>query len=251
VRSVQYSLFGRAQAGHPATINRVTGIPWAQLVPDVIGAGGVLVAGVAVWKAGQAATQSNAVAARALTVNEGLAIIEAQGLAASQAVAAIEGGRRHTERTPRFSADLAMWGTGMTDLRLNVWLDSTEAVSRLRVVVREARNNDGPIGFKRGLRGVPNELPRDLELEGILPAWSTDSLSPIAEWPDRLAPGNAAVFLMQLRQWSEMSDGSAGIRFKVLAWPDSEPDGESWELPLPVGIRNDALRFLLDQHTSA
>jgi|HubBroStandDraft_4_1064222.scaffolds.fasta_scaffold74282_1 hypothetical protein len=50
-------------------------------------------------------------------------------------------------------------GEGSRDPRLNVWLESTEALSRLRVVVREARNNDGPIGFKRGMDGVPNEVP--------------------------------------------------------------------------------------------
>jgi hypothetical protein len=120
------------------------------------GAGGVV---VAAWKVGQATKQSNAVADGALTVNEKLAAIKVQGLAASQAVAAIEGSLRHAERMPRFPAKLASWGTGSTDFRLNVWLDSTEAVSRMRVVVREARNNDGPIGFKRSLRGVPNELP--------------------------------------------------------------------------------------------
>ena len=111
--------------------------------PDLIGAGagagaggvGVVMAGVAAWKAGQATKQSNAIADRALTVNEKLAAIKAQGLAASQAVAAIEGSLRHAERMPRFTAELALWGTGSTDFRLNVWLDSTEAVSRMRVVV--------------------------------------------------------------------------------------------------------------------
>jgi hypothetical protein len=108
-------------------------------------------------------------------------------------------------------------------------------------VVREARNNDGPIGFKRGQNGVPNELPADLGAEGIRPAWTTDSLSPIAEWFDphsgnELAPGDSAVWLMELRTLHDMSTGVDGVRFKALAWLVGELDGHPWELPLPVDI---------------
>ena len=108
-------------------------------------------------------------------------------------------------------------------------------------MVREARNNDGPIGFKRGQNGVPNELPADLGAEGIRPAWTTDSLSPIAEWFDphsgnELAPGDSAVWLMELRTLHDMSTGVDGVRFKALAWLVGELDGHPWELPLPVDI---------------
>jgi hypothetical protein len=119
----------------------------AQLVPDVIGGAGVLVAGWAAWKATRATERANAIADRALAVDQTLADIEARALDASQAVAAIEDGRRRVERTPRLSATLTTWGEGQSGYLLAVWLDSSERLGRLRVVIREARNNDGPIGF--------------------------------------------------------------------------------------------------------
>jgi hypothetical protein len=95
--------------------------------------------------------------------------------------------------------------------------------------------------FKRGQDGVPNELPTDLGAEGIRPAWSTDTLSPIAEWFDpysgnELAPGDSAVWLMELRNLHDMSAGVDGVRFKALAWLTDGLDGKPWELPLPVDI---------------
>jgi hypothetical protein len=204
------------------------GIPWAEIVPDVIAGVSLAVASGATWFAKRSGDKA--------------ADIDAGSLEVSRSVAAIEASRRHAERTPRLTGELGAWGTGSSDLRLNVWLESTEALARLRVVVREARNNDGPIGFKRGLAGIPNDLPPDLELEGILPAWSTDSLSPIADWPRRLAPGNAAVFIMQTRQLAAMGAGTPGVRFKALAWPDD--DGQPWELPLPVSIGEGAAEII-------
>ena len=76
------------------------GVPWSQVVPDVIGGAGVLVAGWAAWKAGRAAEKANAIAGRAVTVNQGLVDVEGKALDVSQAVAAIEDGRRRAERTP-------------------------------------------------------------------------------------------------------------------------------------------------------
>lgn len=94
----------------------------AQLVPDVIGGAGVLVAGWAAWKATRATERANAIADRALAVDQTLADIEARALDASQAVAAIEDGRRRVERTPRLSATLTTWGEGQSGYLLAVWL---------------------------------------------------------------------------------------------------------------------------------
>jgi hypothetical protein len=193
--------------------------PWTApiTVTAVIAAAGVLVAGWGVLVAARAAGKS---------------------MATSAALAAIEQERRKAERTPRLSARLALWGPGSTDLVLAVWLDSTEPLSRLRVVIREARNLDCPVGFKRGQEGVANELPSDLAVEGIRPAWSTDVLAPIAEWRARLAPGDAAVWAMALRpQAQDVGGGGADlVRFKVLTWPDGDSSGPGWELPVPVTI---------------
>lgn len=197
------------------------GTPWGEVVPSVIAGISLAVATVSGWFAKHSSDKATDIDTRSLYV--------------SRAVAEIETSRRHAERTPRFTAELRAWDdSGSRDLRLNVWLESNEPLATLRVVVREARNNDGPIGFKRGLVGVPNDLPPDLEAEGILPAWSTDTLSPIADWPQRLAPGNAAIFLMQTRQYAIMSAGTSGVRFKILA--EADRDGDTWELPLPVDI---------------
>jgi hypothetical protein len=77
-----------------------------------------------------------------------------------------------------------------------------------------------------------------LEAEGIRPAWQTDTLGPLAKWDERMAPGTSALWLMELRRTADMSAGADGVRFKALAW--AERDDQSWELPLPVAITDNA-----------
>jgi hypothetical protein len=153
-------------------------------------------------------------------------------------VAAIEQDRRNAERVPRLSARLQTWGTGQNGFALSVWLESSEPVARIEVVVQEARNMDCPLGFKPGQNGLANELPPMLEAEGLRPAWQTDTLRPLAKWDERMAPGTSALWLMELRRTVDMSPGADGVRFKALAW--AERDDQSWELPLPVSITDNA-----------
>jgi hypothetical protein len=195
----------------------LVGTPWGEIVPDAIGAFGVVVAASAAWL-------SQRVSSRSVSV--------------SKTVAAIEQDRRNTERVPRLSARLETWGPGQSGFALSVWLESSEPLAWIRVVVQEARNMDCPLGFKRGQNGVANELPPMLEAEGIRPAWQTDTLHPLAEWDERMAPGTSALWLMELRRTADISAGADGVRFKALA--RAERDDQSWELPLPVSITDNA-----------
>lgn len=202
---------------------RLVSTPWAQIVPDSIGGFGVLVAAGAAWLSQRASRQSNDVSRR---------------------VAAIEAARWRSERVPRLTAQLDCWGPGSTGFRLSVWLESSEPLLRLRVVLREARNVDCPVGFTIGQNGVANELPEEPGLQGILPAWESDTLRPIADWDERIAPGNAAIWAMELRRSAHASAGADGIRLKVLAW--AEVDDETWEQPLSVTL-TDRARIAVDE----
>lgn len=193
------------------------GTPWGEIVPDGIAAFGVVVAAAAAWPSQRASSRS---------------------IDVSEVMAAIEKNRRKTERVPRLSARLESWGTGQDGFVLSVWLESPEPLARIRVVVQEARNMDCPLGFKRGQNGVANELPPMLEAEGIRPAWQTDTLHPLADWNEGMAPGTPALWLMQLRRTADISAGAGGVRFKALAW--AERDDRRWELPLPVAITDNA-----------
>jgi hypothetical protein len=195
----------------------LVGTPWGEIVPDAVGAFGVVVAAAAAWLSQRASSRSVSV---------------------SKTVAAIEQDRRNTERVPRLSARLQTWGTGQSGFALSVWLESSEPLAWIRVVVQEARNMDCPLGFKRGQNGVANELPPMLEAEGIRPAWQTDTLHPLADWEERMAPGTSALWLMELRRTADISAGADGVRFKALA--RAERDDQSWELPLPVSITDNA-----------
>jgi hypothetical protein len=108
----------------------------------------------------------------------------------------------------------------------------------MRVVVQEARNMDSPLGFKRRQNGVANELPAMSDAEGIRPAWQTDTLHPLADWNERMAPGTPALWLMRLRRTADTSAGADGVRFKALAW--AERDDQRWELPLPVTMTDNS-----------
>jgi hypothetical protein len=191
--------------------------PWGEIVPDGIGAFGVVVAADAAWLSQRASSRSVEV---------------------TETMAAIEKDRRASERVPRLSARLENWGTGQDGFALSVWLESPEPLARIRVVVQEARNMDCPLGFKRGQYGVANELPLMLDAEGVRPAWQTDTLHPLADWNDRMAPGTAALWLTQLRSTANMSAGADGARFKALAW--AERDDQCWELPLPLTVTDNA-----------
>jgi hypothetical protein len=138
---------------------------------------------------------------------------------------------------------LESWAAGQDGFGLSVWLESSEPLAKVRVVVAEARNMDCPVGFARGQNGVANELPPALEAEGILPAWSTDTLHPLADWTDRMAPGTSAFWMMEQRRTVKNSAGARGVRFKALAW--AEGDAQCWELPLPVAV-TDSARTRLD-----
>jgi hypothetical protein len=140
--------------------------------------------------------------------------------------------------TPRLSARLEGWGSEQPGLALAVWLETPEPLARIEVVIQEARNFDSPVGFNRGQRGVINELPPALEAEGLRPAWQTDTLHPIATGPERMPPGTAAVWLMELRSRVQMSAGVGCVRFKALA--TAERDKQVWEIPLPVTITDKA-----------
>ena len=115
------------------------------LSPDDIGAFGVVVAACAAWLSQRASSRS---------------------IDVSEAVTAIERDRRNTERLPKLSARLESWGTGQTSFGLSVWLESSEPLSKIRVIVQEARNMDCPLGFARGQNGVANELPPMLDADG-------------------------------------------------------------------------------------
>jgi hypothetical protein len=191
----------------------LVGTPWGEIVPGGIGAFGVVVAAVAAWRSQRASSRS---------------------IDVSQRMAAIEEDRRSAERVPRLSARLENWGNAQDHFVLSVRLESPEALSRVKVVVQEARNQDCPVGFSRGQNGVSNELPPDLELEGIRPAWQAETLHPLADTIERMAPGSAAVWQMELRRSAKTSAGADGVRFKALAW--AERDDHHWELPLPVSM---------------
>jgi hypothetical protein len=201
----------------------VVGTAWGQIVPDGIGAFGVVVAAGAAWRSQRTSSKS---------------------IDVSRTMAEIERDRRHGERVPRLSARVESWGIGQTGFVLSVWLESPEPLSEIRVVVQEARNSDCPIGFSRQQYGVPSELPPAIEAEGILPAWKSDTVHPLANWTQQMAPGTAATWHMELRHGASTSSGADGVRFKALAW--AERDEQRWELPLPVSITDNA-RALLNQ----
>jgi hypothetical protein len=163
-------------------------------------------------------------------------------------MAAIEADRRRIERVPILSARLDCWGSGQSGFGLSVWLESPEPLAKVRVVIREARNQDCPLGFDRGQNGVATQLPPALEAEGILPAWGKDTLHPMADWDDGMAPGTAAFWKMDLRRCADVSAGADGVRFKALAW--AERDDQHWELPLPVSMTSRA-RASIDEAASA
>jgi hypothetical protein len=195
----------------------VTGTPWGEIVPDLIGAFGVLVAGGAAGLSLRATSKATGV---------------------SEALASIEQDRRASERVPKLSARLQTGGLGQSGFVLAVWLESPEPLARITAVVQEARNQDCPIGFKRGQYGVPNDLRPILEAEGIRPAWATDTLHPLASWNQRLAPGTPAVWAMELRRSAPFSAGADAVRFKALAY--AERDDQHWEIPLPVTLTDNA-----------
>lgn len=192
---------------------------WAVIVPDAIGAFGVVVAGSAAWLSQRGSSKS---------------------IDVSRTVAVIELDRRDAERVPRLSARLECWGTGQEGFALSVWLETAEPLARIRVVVQEARNMDSPLGFKPGQEGVETWTePGFYQANGFLPGWQSDGLIPLAERRERMAPGTAAVWLMELRSTVQMSAGTDGVRFKALAW--AERDDLRWEIPLPVTLTNNAI----------
>ena len=117
------------------------GTPWGEIVPDGIGAFGVVVAACAAWLSQRASSRS---------------------IDVSEAVTAIERDRRNTERLPKLSARLESWGTGQTSFGLSVWLESSEPLSKIRVIVQEARNMDCPLGSRAGKTAWPTSYPRCL-----------------------------------------------------------------------------------------
>jgi hypothetical protein len=99
------------------------------MVPDGIGALGVVVAAAVAWLSQRVSSKPNDV---------------------SRTMAAIERDRRSTERMPKLSARLESRSSGQDSFGLSVWLESTEPLAKIRIVVQEARNMDCPLGFTRG-----------------------------------------------------------------------------------------------------
>lgn len=156
---------------------------WAAILGDA----GV---GVGVTVAALAASSAQRTSNRSVKVTETMATPERE--------------RRHAERIPRLTGRVQSWGNGLGgDLLFAVWLETPEALRRLRIVVQEASNMDAPIGLKTQQHGVRNDLPWPPEqdvTEGIFQRWRSDSLRPLADWPDRMAPGTAATWQMQIRR---------------------------------------------------
>jgi hypothetical protein len=170
--------------------------------------------------------------------------LRARPLGAGGSMAKVETDRRRVKRAPKLSATLESCGDDAeAGFVLAVWLESSRAVGGLRVLVREAQNNGGPLGFVRGQNGVTNDWPADLAVDGILPAWQSDALVPVAEWRQSLAPGDAAVWTMRLRRNCRLSAGIVAVRFKARAWP-KDPAAKLWELPLPVLVTDRAREFI-------
>lgn len=202
-------------------------IHWAAILGDAGVAVGIFVAAVA-------ARFAYKTSKRSVEVTETMAAIEAE--------------RRHAERIPQLTGHIQSWGNGLGgDLLLSVWLESPEALARLRIVIQEGSNMDGPIGFKRGQHGVRPQLPwppEEDDANGIFQAWRADSLGPLADWPDRIAPGTAATWQMQVRRTASQSGGRQAIRLKALCW--AERDGQTWEVPVSVTF-SDLAREIIDE----
>ena len=185
---------------------------WAAILADAGVGVGVAAASTAAWFAQKTSRRS-------VTVTETMAALEIE--------------RRHAERIPRLAGRMQAWGNGLGgDLLFSVWLETPEALRRLRIVVQEASNMDGPVGFKPQQNGVRNDLPWPPEqdaAEGIFQAWRADSLRPVADWPDRMAPGTSATWQMQIRRTADQAGGCAAVRLKALCWADR--DDEVWEVP--------------------
>ena len=196
----------------------LVGAPWGEIFPDAIGAFGVVVAASAAWL-------SQRVSSRSVSV--------------SKTVAAIEQDRRNNERVPRLSARLETSGSRTERVR----------AQRLARILRASG-----LDQSRSARGPQHGLPARVQAraerrgqrassdarggKGSAPAWQTDTLHPLAQWDERMAPGTSALWLMELRRTADISAGSDGVRFKALA--RAERDNQSWELPLPVSITDNA-----------
>lgn len=102
-------------------------------------------------------------------------------------MAAIELDRRRTEQVPRLSARLESWTT-QGGFGLSV-------AGVFRAALQDQSRSPGglqpglPARATRGQNGVGHELPPSLEAEGNPPAWRNDTLRPLADWTERMAPG--------------------------------------------------------------
>jgi hypothetical protein len=72
-------------------------------------------------------------------------------------------------------------------------------------------------------------------LTGIFQAWRADSLRPVADWRDRVAPGTAATWQMQIRRTASSAGGCQAVRASgtVLVRPGRPGLGESCAGQLP------------------
>ncbi len=104
----------------------LVGTPWGEIVPDGIGAFGVVVAAAAAWLSQRASSGS---------------------IGASQIMAAIERDRRSTERVSRLSARLDNWDNGHESSR------SASGWSHLSPWLRSGRSLGGS---QHGLRRWPD-----------------------------------------------------------------------------------------------
>jgi hypothetical protein len=197
--------------------NRLVSTHWGVITADIVAIVGIIVAAVAAWLAKRSDSRS---------------------IAMSKTMAGIEQDRRTAERVPRLTARLECWGAGSNDFALAVWLETSEPLNRIKIMIQEARNMDGPIGFKPGQDGVETWPGEQYLTEGFLPCWQSDSLRPVAQREALMTPGTSAVWCMQLRSTAEMSGGAEAVRLAAMCW--SARDWQAWQVPVPVTISDQA-----------
>jgi hypothetical protein len=98
----------------------------------------------------------------------------------------------------------------------------------------------GPLTYELAQKDSPIRQFFD---DPLPPALKIDN-RPLADWTERMARGTPPLWLMELRCNARTSAGADGVRFKALAW--AERDDQSWELPLPVSVTDNA-RALINQ----
>jgi hypothetical protein len=141
-------------------------------------------------------------------------------------------------RTPVLHAEVDSVGLGVPNFRLDVRLVSAEPLGHLQVTIAEARGNDCPLGFTPGQTGVEQYPDQD----SLAPEWRMDVLRDEAT-SDELLPGSAATWQMAFReQLRHRHVGPEAIRLRAECTPMG--GGDSWGIPVPVTVTDQAAREL-------